>query len=117
MNQLTFNKIALGKKLIDFIYYEAIIEKSENESKLIAVNVLANGKILTKIKTNISLSEYELGHLDRLIIEIISSFISDSENNSSTCSKQESFYATKPSNKQKEARNHVAQDLFNQFNL
>ncbi len=30
MNQLTFNKIALGKKLIDFIYYEAIIEKSEN---------------------------------------------------------------------------------------
>ena len=117
MNLEIINKIALGKKPIDFLHFEAVVEKTGSESKLVAVNILAGNKILTRIKTGIFLSIYEINQLDKLVYEIITSFISEAEEGHSTISKRENVKVKQPNKKQKEARANVAAGFFEQFNL
>jgi hypothetical protein len=113
----TINKIALGKKPLEFLSYEAIVESQNNVSKLVSINILAGSKILTKIKANTILSLYEENQLDKLVFDIITSFIAQAEDHLSGSQTQHNAKPFKPTKKQKEARAEAASSLFDHFNL
>lgn len=110
-------KISLGKKPIMFLDYEAVIENSNNIQQLVSVNIILNGKILTKIKTNVSLQNRTNEHLEKLIIETIAAFVSQSVVNEVDIIDDSKFRIRKSDNQQNNARQHAAQQIFTDFNL
>lgn len=106
----------MGKKPLGFLHYESVITPGNEMDTLSSVNILKQGKILVKIKTNIPLDPLAASNLDQLIQQTIMDYLTGKEmasDNQLIPQKQ----TVKTTRDQSEARAKAADDLFSIFNL
>jgi len=114
---MQINAIATGKKMMSFLDYEAVITPSKKLNKLSSVNILRQGKILVKIKTDISLDQYNANNLEQIIQRLIIDYIIGHETNVVNPDQFRNAKIKNASAKQAKARSEAANDLFSMFNL
>ena len=114
---MNINAIALGKKQMCFLDYEAVITPGNEYNTLTSVNIVREGKILVKIKTDIPLEYINTLKLEPVIEQIIVDYLTGKETGAFQPDKSNFTVNKKTSKKQGKARTKAANDLFNILNL
>jgi hypothetical protein len=118
METNTIAKIALGKKPLNFIDYEVVIETRDSKKVLIAINLTCKGSLLTKIKTCQLIQETDKRNLFEISEALIKDFLThgactlnDAKNVSSKPVKSSGRKCST------QAKQHTAESLFQNYNL
>ena len=114
---MKINAIATGKKKMSFLEYEAVVKPVKNMNVMTSVNIVRQGKILVKIKTNVLLDKYNVEKLELIIEQLITDYIIGRETNITDQSQFQNSKLKKASAKQAKARTEAANDLFSMYKL
>lgn len=116
MRTESITMIAAGRHPLNFIEYEPVFQNNGSNKTLTSVNLLFQGRILTKIRVCIPLNS-EKSNND-LVSEVVCEFIKQSATSPvTTYSTTKTRKAHSNDFKQKEAQKNAAQNLFNDYNL
>lgn len=114
---MEINAIATGKKPLSFLDYETVITPSHEANVLSSVNLVCQGKILVKIRTNITLDQTNADILDRIVKQTITSFLNGKETGAAAVVQDVPKATVRAQKKHKKARARAAEDLFTTLNL
>ncbi len=114
---MKINAISLGKKPLSFLDYEAVITPGKQANSLSSVNILFQGRILVKIKVDITLDQTNLTNIEKLIKQTITDYINGKETGLGGNVSTHTNPAAKTTKKQAKAKEKAANDLFTMFNL
>jgi|GEM_PF-5580636 len=114
---MEINAIATGKKPLIFLDYEAVITPGHETNSLSSVNIVCQGKILVKIRTNITLDQTNAGILDRIVKQTITSFLIGKVTGAADVVQDIPKATVRAQKKHKKARARAAEDLFTKLNL
>jgi hypothetical protein len=118
MNTEMISKIAFGKKPLNFIDYEVVIQNKGTSQVLTSINLLFKGKILTKIKTFIPINSDHKNDLEEHVKCVINNFIvQGSLETPATKSTDQSYQSHRKDKAQSAAQCSVANTLFSDYNL